>query len=205
MYHLKVEFCFIQHTFLGCQVREAASQVSLRKLLEVGGEPGYLGVLWLLNVKRLLLMKENQIAQVKEFIAFLCMRRCKSLGSLKSVLWYPPQLSGASILCFHVLSFLKLHLWGWLQLVGRYSLSPSWVPSGLTFRGYQVAAIAGGCNFFYLLTWQAISYFSIWSINVSVVSHEFVFQKMWKKCMLKSFYCPFFETYTSENTVNKFN
>ena len=38
------------------------------------------------NIKRLLLIKENQISQVKEFSAFLCMGRCKSLGSLKSFL-----------------------------------------------------------------------------------------------------------------------
>ena len=31
---------------------------------------------------------------------FLCMERCKSLGSLKSFLLYASQLSGASILCF---------------------------------------------------------------------------------------------------------
>ena len=38
------------------------------------------------NIKRLLLIKENQISQGKEFSAFLCMGRCKSLGSLKSFL-----------------------------------------------------------------------------------------------------------------------
>ena len=37
-------------------------------------------------VKRLLLIKEKQISQVKEFGAFLCTGRCKSLGSLKSFL-----------------------------------------------------------------------------------------------------------------------
>ena len=54
------------------------------------GEPGYIGVLQQrtgsLKVKRLLLMKENQISQVKEFSAILCMGRCKSLGSLNSFL-----------------------------------------------------------------------------------------------------------------------
>ena len=39
-----------------------------------------------LNVKRLLLIKENQISQVKEFSTFLYMGRCRSLGSLKSFL-----------------------------------------------------------------------------------------------------------------------
>ena len=51
-----------------------------------------------LNTKRLPLIKENQISQVKEFSPFLCMERCKSLGSLKSFLAYISQLSGASIL-----------------------------------------------------------------------------------------------------------
>jgi len=39
-----------------------------------------------LNVKRLLLIKENQIFQVKEFSVFLCMGRWKILGSMKSFL-----------------------------------------------------------------------------------------------------------------------
>ena len=55
-----------------------------------GGEPGNTGVLQEraggLSIKRLLLIKENQICQVKEFNAFLCMGRCKSLGSRKSFL-----------------------------------------------------------------------------------------------------------------------
>ena len=38
------------------------------------------------NIERLLLIKENQISQVKEFSAFLCMGRRKSLGPLRSVL-----------------------------------------------------------------------------------------------------------------------
>ena len=38
------------------------------------------------NIKRLLLIKENQTSQVNDLSAFLCMGRCKSLGSLKSPL-----------------------------------------------------------------------------------------------------------------------
>ena len=38
------------------------------------------------------------------------MERCKSLCSLKSFLSYAPQLSGVSILCFYILSFLKAHI-----------------------------------------------------------------------------------------------
>ena len=78
------------------------------------GEPGHIGVLQQragsLNVKRLLLTKENQTSQVKEFSAFLCMGRCESLGSLKSFLRYVPQVPGASIL-----SFLRAQCREWLQ------------------------------------------------------------------------------------------
>ena len=41
--------------------------------------------------------------------------KMQSLGSLKSFLWYAPQLSGTSILCFFTLSLLKVHHQGWLQ------------------------------------------------------------------------------------------
>ena len=50
-----------------------------------------------------------QISQVKEFSAFLCTRRSKSLGSLKSFLLCAPHLSRAST-CFHILSFLSVGL-----------------------------------------------------------------------------------------------
>ena len=36
----------------------------------------------------------RRITEVKAFSTFLCMRRCKSLGSLKSFPWYAPQLWG---------------------------------------------------------------------------------------------------------------
>ena len=39
-----------------------------------------------LNIKTVWLIKENQISQVKEFSAFLCMGGCGSLGPLKSFL-----------------------------------------------------------------------------------------------------------------------
>ena len=67
-------------------------QVTLKNAEEEGraGTTGYREVLQRrvgsLNSKKLLLIKENQITQVKEFSAFLCMGRWKSLGSLKSFL-----------------------------------------------------------------------------------------------------------------------
>ena len=51
-----------------------------------------------LNIKRLLLIKENQRFQIKELTVSLCLGRCKSLASLKSFFSYVSQLSGASIL-----------------------------------------------------------------------------------------------------------
>ena len=110
---------------LRTEVWDTASQITLRDCsAEVRGEPGYIQAL----TTRLLLIKENQISQVKEFSAFLCMGRCKSLGSLKSFLWYAPQLLGANILCFiHILSFLRAHHREWLQwwlLDGWHSFLP---------------------------------------------------------------------------------
>ena len=72
----------------------------------------------------LLLMKVNQISQIKECSAFLCMERCKSLGSLKSFLWYASQLLGPiSILCLHI-----------------------WVSSGLTSSVEDVTDILCWCS-----------------------------------------------------------
>ena len=49
-----------------------------------GEEPDYIGVLQQragnLNIKRLLLIKENHTFQVKEFSAAVCMERCKESG-----------------------------------------------------------------------------------------------------------------------------
>ena len=92
------------------------------------------------------------------------MGRFKSLGSLKSFLWSAPQLPGASILYFHVLSFLRAHHREWLQEVAtiwwllddRYSFL-SWVSSGwLTLEGCNHWGLWHPC----LLIWQEISHFS---------------------------------------------
>ena len=82
--------------------------------------------------------------------------KMQSLGSLKSFLRYSPQLSGASILCFLILSLLRVHHWGmggcssWLLDCG-HSWFPSWVPSGLTVW----ACGLDGCNILCLPIWQA--------------------------------------------------
>ena len=64
-----------------------------------------------LSIKRLLLIKENQISQVKQFSAFLYMGRCKNLGSLKSFVSYTSQVPypGQYLVCVHVLSSLGSH------------------------------------------------------------------------------------------------
>ena len=64
------------------------------------------------NIKRLLLNRENHLSQLNEFSTFLRVRRCKSLGSLKSLLWYAPSYLGPL----------------------SWALS-SWVPSGCITEG----------------------------------------------------------------------
>ena len=49
-----------------------------------------------------MLIKENQISQVKECSFLLSIRRYKYLGSLNSFLSYESQLSSTSILHFHI-------------------------------------------------------------------------------------------------------
>ena len=87
------ELCFIRPgifrtSSLGDSISSNPERTALRRQ---GDEPGYIKVLQQragsLNFERLLLIKENQISQVKEFSAFLCMGRGKSLGSLKLFLW----------------------------------------------------------------------------------------------------------------------
>ena len=75
------------------------------------------------NIKRLPLIKENQTSQIKEFRAFLSIGRCKSLGSLKSFLWYTPLLSGGQYPHFFKLSAPAVgDCSSWL-LYGRHPVS----------------------------------------------------------------------------------
>ena len=87
-----------------------------------------------LNIKRLFLIKGNQISQVKELSAFLCVGRGKGLGSLKSVLWCAPHLTGAQLLCVHIPSLLRARSGAWLksddcQAAGSSSFLPEF-PQG---------------------------------------------------------------------------
>lgn len=69
---------------LGDRILNNPERIVLRRQ---GREPGYIGVSLQgavsLNVKILLLIKENQTTQVNEFNTSLCVGRCRSLGSVK--------------------------------------------------------------------------------------------------------------------------
>ena len=79
---------------------------------------------------------------IKKFCTFLCMGRCKSLGSLKSFLSYAPKLSGVSILCSCILSFLGAHPRGeWLQSDACY------MAGGLSFlSSFRVHKLTVDCG-----------------------------------------------------------
>ena len=109
----------------------------------------------------MIIVKENQIFQVKEFSAFLCMERCKSLGSLKSFLSYAPQhLEPVSKVYTSWASFPQGSLWEvaivWWRLDSTYS-SPSWGSSKHTGLHWR-AAIADNCDI--LVYWYGRKYFT---------------------------------------------
>ena len=102
--------CYIT-TYLqnGGQEEEAVGQGSLTttifvNLLLLNIQAGNL------NIKRSLLIKENQISHIKGFATLfffttlLCKGRCKYLGLLKSFLSYTSQLSVDQILIIHILN-----------------------------------------------------------------------------------------------------
>ena len=112
------------------------------------------------------------------------MGRCKSLGSLKSLLWYVPQSSGASILSFLIMSLFRVHTGGrsgegkaggscssWLLDGGILFLS--WLPSGLTFRASVCEGLIAvtSCLYwkdqatFFFLHWQ----YQVWGGGASQV------------------------------------
>ena len=99
---------------LRTEVWDTASQITLRDCsAEVRGEPGYIQAL----TTRLLLIKENQISQVKEFSAFLCMGRFKSLDSLK----IKSEWSRGSPSCASVGDPSITWLWAWGNLSRHHS------------------------------------------------------------------------------------
>ena len=104
------------------------------------------------------------------------MGRCKSLGSLKSLLWYVPQSSGASILSFLIMSLFRVHTGGrsgegkaggscssWLLDGGILFLS--WLPSGLTFRASVCEGLIAVTSCLYWKD-QATFFFLHWQYQV---------------------------------------
>ena len=90
--------------FLRTVAREAASQWTPRVCSEeIKEEPGHMGIFaekicsW---TSKDYADHKIQASQISDFSTFMCMGRCKSLGSLKSFLTYAPQLSWASTLHF---------------------------------------------------------------------------------------------------------
>ena len=71
----------------------------------------------------------------------LCIRRCKSLASLKSFLLHASQLSGASIMCFLLLSLLRIHHLGRLQ-----QLTARWQAFFVSILSSLRAHCEGCCN-----------------------------------------------------------
>ena len=138
---------FYSADILRSSIPGAAFQVTLRELLQGAkeGSQKYIEVLQpmasSLNIKLLSLIKENQISQVKEFSAFLYMRRYKSLGSGNHsfamhlsylgpvscvfLFWVSPGLTignGCSLTAARwqefFVSFLSSHSTQWLTLEG---------------------------------------------------------------------------------------
>ena len=98
-----------------------------------------------LNVKRLLLIKENQITQAKKFSIFLCMARvCAHWNHSFDI-----HLSHLGpVFCFHILNILRSHHRKGLESDGRQMTGIlSFLSSlRLTSSSSMVAAIAGDCN-----------------------------------------------------------
>ena len=90
------------------------------------------------------------------------MERCiHTKGSLKSILWYAGPLSGGSIPCFHIPSFLRAQRGEWLQSGGCYRAhNPSFLSA---LRAHQLKV--EGCNRPCLLICQEICHFSTLSVQ----------------------------------------
>ena len=106
MHSRKVEFVrqTLEDLSPGCRLSNSSEGVLC---YSQEGEPEYPGV-FATKTRQ----SEHWKITVNESSALVCMGRCKSLGSLKSFLWWAPQLSGANILLFSILSSLGLHSQG---------------------------------------------------------------------------------------------
>ena len=109
-------------------------------------------VVW--TSKVFLWIKENQISQVKEFSAFLCLGRCKNLGPLKSFISYASQLLGPVPCAFSHPEFFRAPCREWLQPDGWQITGILLLPECL--EGWNHWWLWHPC----LLIWQEIFHFS---------------------------------------------
>ena len=126
--------------------QDAAFQTALRDCSEeVREKPEYIGVLQQRpgsqNIKMLLLVKENQVSQIKEFSAFL------------SYIW-----EDATVWAQWNHSFD----WHFSYLGPVFCFSPSWVPSGCTPGGSDSGWELDGHSIHCLLIWQATLFIHKW-------------------------------------------
>ena len=103
-----------------------------------------------LNAKDYCWLKKTRCL-VKEFSAFLCLRKCESLGSLKSLLTCTSPAWGR---CpgLHILCVLGAHRAERLlsQLLGgRYSLLPESLQGSPTHRGWRLQSLMTVTSFVY--------------------------------------------------------
>ena len=104
------------------------------------------------NLKRLLLIKENQTSQVNEFSTFL-FGKMQASRLTEIIPLFAPQLSGASILHFLTLRILMVRgslIWG--ARLWASCFHPEF-PQGSLWAA--VIWYLDGCNTFCLLMWQA--------------------------------------------------
>jgi len=169
MHDLKVEssVLFSRHTEMFNPRSSISSNPERTAPRSKGGDPKYIEVLQpragSLNIKLLSLIKENQISQVKEFSAFLYMRRYKSLGSGNhSFAMHLSYLGPVScVFLFWVSPGLTIGNGCSLTAARWQEFFLSWVPTVLNGSRWR-AAITSDCDIVCLLTWQETFYFSKW-------------------------------------------
>ena len=136
------------------------------------------------------------MCQVKEFSTFLCMGRFKSLGSLKSCLWYAPQLSGALSCIFRswVSSWLIVGSGCNLMAARWHVCFPTRIPQGSSTHaaGLQsddcyILVYWYGRNIPFLNTNR--SRLSCWQKNILSISHTMSFPGGQKESSLKTTTC----------------
>ena len=162
IHNLKVESYFFWWEFLGLQTQKTVSQINWENSSEeMEGARLYRSFItkWAgsLNIKSLLLMKENQLSQVKKFRLFSVCKDARIWAHWNHFFdIYLSYLGPVS--CFQILSFLSSGLTVGIGCSLRAGILPE-------FPQISPAHHCGGCNCWglwppCLLTWQEIFHFS---------------------------------------------